>query len=54
MIAIEKGDGQVVDLLLAAHADPKAKNREGMDAAAVAARVITREQSFLQKLASAQ
>lgn len=51
MLAITKGDGQIVDMLLASGADPRQKNRAGLDASAVAAGVIRKQQTFLEKLA---
>lgn len=51
MGAVAKGDAQIVDMLLAAGADPRWKNKAGLDAAAVAERVIKQQQSFLAKLA---
>ena len=51
MIAITKGDAEVVDMLLAAGADPRQKNRAGLDAAAVANGVIDQQRGILGKLA---
>jgi hypothetical protein len=50
MIAVEKGSDEIFEMLLAAGADPRAKSRQGMDAAAVAERVIAKQQSFLKTL----
>ena len=48
MIAVEKGSEEM--MLLAAGADPRGKGSNGMDAAAVAERVIAKQQSFLKTL----
>ena len=53
MSAIAKGDESIVDMLLAAGADPRQKNTAGLDAAAVANGVIKREQAFLEKMVAA-
>lgn len=50
MSAIKRGDETTVDMLLAAGADPRQKNREGLDPATVAADVIKKQQAFIVKL----
>jgi uncharacterized protein len=50
MIAVEKGSGEIVDMLLAAGADAKIRNSDGLDAAAVAEGIIAKQQSFLKTL----
>jgi len=52
MIAVEHGDEDIVDMLLAAGADPKIKNKNGVDAADVASGVIEKQKSILKKLAA--
>jgi uncharacterized protein len=50
MIAVEKGSEEIFEMLLAAGADRRGKGSNGMDAAAVAERVIAKQQSFLKTL----
>jgi len=50
MTAVEHGDEDIVDMLLAAGANPKIKNKDGLDAAGVASRVIEKQKSILKKL----
>jgi hypothetical protein len=50
MIAVEHGDEDIVDMLLAAGADPTIKNENGVDAADVASGVIEKQKSILKKL----
>ncbi len=50
MIAVEKGADEILDMLLAAGADPAVRNARGMDAAGVADQVIKRQESFRGKL----
>jgi ankyrin repeat protein len=50
MTAVEHGDEDIVDMLLAAGANPKIKNKNGLDAAGVASRVIEKQKSILKKL----
>lgn len=53
MIAVEKGSDEIVQMLLAAGADPKRRNNEGIGAAQVADRVIERQRLFLDVLREA-
>jgi len=50
MIAIKKGNSDIVDMLLAAGANPTVRNARGLDAADVAQRVIAQQESFQAKL----
>jgi ankyrin repeat protein len=50
MTAVEHGDEDIVDMLLAAGANPKIKNQNGLDAAGVASAVIEKQKSILKKL----
>jgi ankyrin repeat protein len=50
MIAVEKGNRQIFDMLLAAGADPKVKNARGLDADGVAQRIIAQQELFQAKL----
>jgi hypothetical protein len=52
MIAVEHGDEDIVDMLLAAGADPTIKNENGVDAADVASGVIEKQKSILKKLSA--
>jgi len=52
MIAVEHGDDDLVKMLLAAGANPKIRNQDGLDAAGVAARVIEKQQSILKQLSN--
>ena len=53
MRAVARGDQTVVDMLLAAGADPRQRNKDGLDAAAVATGVIKQQQAFLEELRQA-
>ena len=53
MRAVARGDQTVVDMLLPAGADPRQRNKDGLDAAAVAAKVIKQQQAFLTELKQA-
>ena len=50
MIAVEKGNRQIFDMLLAAGANPKVKNTRGLDADGVAQRIIAQQELFQAKL----
>jgi ankyrin repeat protein len=52
MIAVEHGDEDIVDMLLAAGANPKIKNKNGLDAAGVASGVIEKQKSIQKKLSA--
>ena len=50
MIAVEKGNRQIFDMLLAAGANPKIKNARGLDANGMAQRLIEQQQLFQARL----
>jgi ankyrin repeat protein len=50
MIAVEKGNRQIFDMLLAAGANPKVKNARGLDADGVAQRIIAQQELFQAEL----
>jgi ankyrin repeat protein len=50
MIAVQKGNSRIFDLLLAAGANPTVRNAGGLDAAGVAQRIISQQTLFQKKL----
>jgi len=50
MIAVEQGQEAIVDMLLAGGANPQIRNKDGLDASAIADRVIARQQRLKMKI----
>jgi ankyrin repeat protein len=50
MIAVEHGEEEIVNMLLSAGADPKKKNKEGMDAEGVSSKVIDKQKRLQSKI----
>jgi ankyrin repeat protein len=50
MIAVEHGQEEIVEMLLTAGANPKKKNKEGIDAEYVSARVIEKQTRLMNKI----
>ena len=50
MIAVEKGNSEIFDMLLAADANPAIGNARGLDAAGVSQRIVAQQELFQAKL----
>ena len=52
MIAVEKGNEEIVDMLLAAGADTKPKNERGVDAATLAEKAVEKQKRIQEKVSA--